>query len=126
MDDQTPRRQPGEPEPPTEQEQPRQRPWVRRTVTLAAAGALTAGVAAIAVPALASDTTSPTPTPSSGYSTQEGAPEGTPEGERGDCPEGEGRGPRPPGERGDAPEGTQPPDTPESQSTEGSSTTSDA
>ena len=126
MDDQTPRRQPGEPEPPTEQEQPRQRPWVRRTVTLAAAGALTAGVAAIALPALASETTSPMPTPSSGYSTQEGAPEGTPEGERGDCPEGEGRGPRPPGERGDAPEGTQPPEAPESSSTEGSSTTLDA
>jgi uncharacterized low-complexity protein len=106
------------------------RPWMRRTVTLAAAGALTAGAAAIAVPALASETTSPTSTPSSGYSTE--APEGssgTGKGERGDCPEGqvpgsaEGRGARPSRAPGDEGGTTQPPETP---GTYGSSATSDA
>jgi hypothetical protein len=106
--------------------QPERRPWKRHTVTLAAAGALTAGAAAFAVPALASETTSPTPTP--GYSTEEGAPEGQSDTEREDCPEGqpgsgEGRGPRPPRERGDEPGATE---TPAAPGTEGNSATSDA
>jgi uncharacterized low-complexity protein len=118
MEDHTPEQQAGQ------DAQPERRPWKRRTVTLAAAGALTAGAAAVAVPALASETTSPTPTPSSGYTTEENAPEGESGTERSDCPEGQrpgSDGQR--GPRGHGPDGTQPPAEP---GTGSSSTMSDA
>jgi hypothetical protein len=107
------------------------RPWVRRTVTLAAAGALTAGAAAVAVPALANDTPSPTPTPSGGYSTDENAPEGP--SSRGNCPDGERPGTeagRPPTDDDvGSPDGMQLPDrgeVPEPPSMQEGTITSDA